>query len=374
MSKLFETTSINGMKISNRFVRSATWEGMATTDGAVTPKLIDTITNLAKGGVGLIISGHTYVSPEGQGSPWQLGIYKDELIDGLKALTAAVHKNGGKIVMQLTHAGNFARENLINRPPLIVSNLNDSPESPQIEMTSQEIQRIVTAFASAAKRAKSAGFDGVQIHSAHGYLLSQFLSPLYNKRQDQYGGNIQNRVKIHLEVYQAVRNSVGHDYPVLIKMNCEDMGENGISPEDSLQAAKMFANVGFDAIELSGGITRAGKFSPIRTGINSEDKEAYFKKYAHLLKKEINVPLMLVGGIRSFEVADRLITEGVADYISMSRPLIREPGLINRWKSGDRQKAKCVSDNLCFDPGLDGRGIYCVTKEREEKRGMHGNN
>ena len=146
------------------------------------------------------------------------------------------------------------------------------------------------------------------------------------------------------------------------------MGENGLSPEDFLQAAKMFADVGFDAIELSGGITRAGKFSPIRTGINSEDKEAYFKKYAHLLKKEINVPLMLVGGIRSFEVADRLITEGVADYISMSRPLIREPGLINRWKSGDRQKAKCVSDNLCFDPGLDGRGIYCVTKEREEKR------
>ncbi|MEA3358622.1 MAG: NADH:flavin oxidoreductase [Thermodesulfobacteriota bacterium] len=374
MSKLFENSSINGMNLPNRFVRSATWEGMATTDGAVTPKLIETITNLAIGGVGLIISSHAYVSPEGQGSPWQLGMYKDELIDGLKALTAAVHKNGGKIVMQLAHAGNFARKNLINRPPLIVSNLDDSAKSPQKEMTSQEIQRIVIAFAKAAQRAQSAGFDGVQIHSAHGYLLSQFLSPLYNKRQDKYGGNIQNRVKIHLETYEAVRNSVGHDYPVLIKMNCEDMGKNGLSPEGFLQAAKMFANVGFDAIELSGGITRAGKFSPIRTGINSEDKEAYFKKYAHLLKKEINVPLMLVGGIRSFEVADRLITEGVADYISMSRPFIREPGLINRWKSGDRQKAKCVSENSCFDPGMNGKGIYCVTKEREEKSEKHENN
>jgi len=369
MNKLFETTSINGMKIANRFVRSATWEGMATTDGAVTPKLIDTITNLAKGGVGLIISGHTYVSTEGQGSPWQLGIYKDELIDGLKALTSAVHKNDGKIVMQLAHAGKFAPKDLINRPPLIVSKLNDFAESSQKEMTPEEIQRIVTDFAGAARRAKSAGFDGVQIHSAHGYLLSQFLSPLHNKRQDKYGGNIQNRAKIHLEIYHAVRELVGSGYPFLIKMNCEDMGENGLSPEDFLQAAKMFADVGFDAIELSGGITRAGKFSPIRTGINSEDKEAYFKKYAHLLKKEVNVPLMLVGGIRSFEVADRLITEGVADYISMSRPFIREPDLINRWKSGDRQKAKCISENSCFDPGMNGKGIYCVTKEREEKRG-----
>jgi len=369
MSTLFETSSINGMNLPNRFVRSATWEGMATADGSVTPQLIETMTNLATGGVGLIISSHAYVSTEGQGSPWQLGIYKDDLIDGLKALTSAVHKNDGKIVMQLTHAGCFAREDLINQPPLVVSALNDRAESPQKEMTPQEIRRIVTAFADAARRARSAGFEGVQIHSAHGYLLSEFLSPLYNKRHDSYGGTIQNRVKIHLDVYHAVRNSVGHDYPVLIKMNCEDLGKNGISPEDSLQAAIMFANAGFDAIEVSGGITRAGKLAPSRPNINAEGKEAYFEKYARLFKKEINVPVMLVGGIRSFEVADRLITEGVADYISMSRPFIREPGLINRWKSGDRQKAQCVSDNLCFDPGLDGRGIYCVTKEREEKKG-----
>jgi 2,4-dienoyl-CoA reductase-like NADH-dependent reductase (Old Yellow Enzyme family) len=368
MSKLFESGTINSMKLSNRFVRSATWEGMSTHDGAVTPKLIETMTVLARGGVGLIMTSHAYIRPEGQAAPWQLGVYKDELIDGLQKMTAAVHECGGKIVLQLAHAGHFAAKQLIGQPPWVVSNFEGLAKSPRKEMTAQDIQEIVVAFADAARRAKSAGFDGVQIHSAHGYLLSQFLSPEFNRRQDHYGGNVGHRARIHLEVYNAIRKAVGKDYPVLIKMNCRDFTENGLNAEDSLQAASLLAKAGIDAIELSGGLMTSDKLSPSRSGINSEDKEAYFKEEGRAFKRQIDVPLILVGGIRSFEVAERLLEDEVADYISMSRPFIREPGLINRWKAGDLHKAECISDNQCFGPGLKGEGIYCVVEKREKTK------
>ena len=364
MSKLFETSRINTLMLPNRFVRSATWEGMATAEGAVTGKLIETMTDLARGGVGLIITSHAYVRPEGQASPWQIGIYKDELIPGLKEMTKAVHNHGGKIIIQLAHAGNFAPKPLIGRPPLVVSNFEGLASSPRQEMTLQDIQEIVRAFADAARRAQSAGFDGVQIHSAHGYLLSQFLSPAFNKRKDAYGGEVRNRARIHLDIYQAIRRVVGDDYPILIKLNGRDFVEEGMSLEDSLQVARLLADAGMDAIEMSGGLITGGKRSPSRSGIDSEEKEAYFWEEARAMKKEIGIPLILVGGIRSFEVAEQLVLDGTADYLSMSRPFIREPDLIARWKAGDRRRAECRSDNLCFKPGLDGEGIYCVVQKR----------
>lgn len=364
MSKLFESTTINGMVLPNRFVRSATFMSMATVDGAVTPKLIETMTTLSRGGVGMIISGYAYVLPEAQMTPTQLGIYKDELVEGLKSMTTEVHKYEGKIIVQLAHTGNFAwaAEQLIGQPPLVVSNFEGLADSPRKEVTSQDIREIVKAFADAARRTKTAGFDGVQIHFAHGYLLSHFLSPAFNKRRDEYGGNITNRSRILLEVYHAIREAVGENYPVLVKMNCRDFIDNGLSLEDSLKVAGMLANAGIDAIELSG-----GQFPDInatsRIGINSKDKEAYFKEEARAFKNEIDVPLILVGGIRSFEVAEQIVEDGIADYISMSRPFIREPDLINRWKAGDRRKAECKSDNLCLGHGSD--GICCPVKENE---------
>ncbi|MBF7084182.1 NADH:flavin oxidoreductase [Desulfallas sp. Bu1-1] len=366
MSKMFESTEINGMELANRFVRSATWEGMAANDGSVTPKLVATMTELARGGVGLIISGHSYVLPEGQAAPWQLGVYKDELIPGLREMTKAVHDCGGKIVMQLSHAGMFAPEKLTGQLPLVVSDLEEPGKKPYREITAQDIREIVTAFADGARRAKAAGFDGVQIHSAHGYLLSQFLSPVYNRRRDEYGGDIQNRARIHIEVYQAIREVVGENYPVLIKLNCKDFVENGLSLEDSLQVGRMLADVGLDAIELSGGLLTGGKLSPSRPGIKSEKEEAYFREEARDFKEAIGIPLILVGGMRSFQVAETLVKDGVADYISMSRPLIREPNLINRWKSGDFSKAECKSDNMCFRAGMSGNGVCCAMKGCEE--------
>ncbi len=367
MSKLFENSIINGMNLSNRFVRSATWEGMATAEGAVTRQLVDATAALARGGVGLIITGHAYVRPEGQASPWQIGIYKDELIPGLWEMTDAVHACEGKIVAQISHAGCFALSRLTGQPPMVVSDFDSlTVKPPRKELNARDIDEIISAFAEAARRAKSAGFDGVQIHSAHGYLLDQFLSPAFNKRRDEYGGDLQNRARIHLAIYNAIRETVGKDYPLLIKINCRDYLENGLDLEESLQVTQLLVDAGLDAVELSGGTFISGPFSPCRTKINSQEKEAYFKEEAIAFKKKIRAPLILVGGMRSFEVAEQLVENRVADYISLCRPLIREPNLINRWKAGDLRKSQCKSDSLCFGPGREGKGIYCTVRKDEE--------
>ena len=365
MSKLFEPGTINSMELSNRFVRSATWEGMAADDGRVTPRLTETMVALAKGGVGMIITSHAYVRQEGQAGPWQIGVYEDKMIDGLKEMAAAVHENGGKIVMQIAHAGNFAVEQLTGLVPWVVSDFEGLAQTPRHEMTVDDIRALTASFAEAAKRAKSAGFDGVQLHCAHGYLLSQFLSPLYNRRMDDYGGSIANRARIHLEVLSAVRKAVGDDFPILAKLNCGDFVEGGLNTADALQVARMLADAGLDALEISGGVITGGRMSPSRM-VKNEEQEAYFKTEARALGDQFKIPLILVGGMRSFETAEALLADGTADFISMCRPFIREPDLVNRWKSGDRRKALCKSDNACFKPGMKGKGIYCVTAEVEK--------
>lgn len=364
---LFESTEINAMKLANRFVRSATWEGMATEDGAATPDLIQLMADLAKGGVGLIVSSHTYVVKQGQAGPWQLGVYADDLLPGLRKMTAAVHTQGGKIVMQLAHAGYHANGKVSGMMPVAPSAVESLAKAPRKALTEEDIQDIAQAFASAAIRAKKADFDGVQIHAAHGYLLSQFLSPIYNHRADAYGGGIQNRSKPLMAVLKAIREAVGNDYPVLIKMNCGDFIENGLVLEDAIQVGKMLAKGGIDAIELSGGLLTGGKMNPSRMGIHSQEKEAYFQKEARAFKTEVQVPLILVGGNRSYETAQQLVDNGIADYISLCRPFIREPGLINRWRSGDLTKSACLSDNKCFGPIRAGKGLFCVMDRKERK-------
>lgn len=359
MSNLFESGIINGMALPNRFVRAATWEGMADDAGGPTPKLIGTMSALAKGGVGLIITSHCYVSPEGQASPAQICMHKDDLAVSLRNMTAAVHDAGGKIVAQLSHAGNFADERLIGTPPFVASAYDGLARTPRREMTEQDIAQTVAAFADAAQRARSAGFDGVQIHGAHGFLLSEFLSPAYNRRTDAYGGSIDNRARFLLEVYRTIRDAVGKDYPILLKINCRDFIENGLTLEDSIKATSLLSEAGLDAIEVSGGMLTERRLSPVRAGIDTVEKEAYFQEEARAFRKQLHIPLILLGGIRSFELAQQLVEEGTADYISMARPFIREPGLINRWKTGDREKARCISDNRCILAGREGKGIYC---------------
>jgi 2,4-dienoyl-CoA reductase-like NADH-dependent reductase (Old Yellow Enzyme family) len=340
MRTLFEPSRISTMSLSNRFIRSATWEGMADDNGKCTPRLVDLMSELAQGMVGLIITGHTYVHQNGRHSPWQLGIDRDELLPGLESMTRAVHESGGKIAVQLGYGGAYLSKSRLRT------------------LSGRDILEAVMSYAQAVIRAKKADFDAVQIFAAHGFLLSQFLCPRYNDRTDRYGGGIQNRARILLEVLDAVRQAVGPDYPVLVKLNAQDFVENGLTLQEAIEIGLMLEESGIDAIELSGGLLNNP--NALRDNIKSEQDEAYFKDEAKAFKEKLKIPLILVGGIRSYNVARQLIEQGIADYVSMSRPFICEPDLVKRWQSGNLAKAACISCNNCVEQVKAGHGVSCI--------------
>ncbi|MGI6657344.1 MAG: NADH:flavin oxidoreductase [Desulfobulbus sp.] len=360
MPTLFEATTINGLSLKNRFVRSATHEAKAGGDGEVTDRLIDYLVALARGGVGLIITGHASVCPEGQASPHQLGIYDDSHIRGLRRLTTALHDNGGVCAAQLAHAG-LRGIGGDNHPALGPAAVTDRGKRNAAAMNEADLRRTVAAFAAAAGRAREAGFDAVQIHAAHGYLLSQFLSPHYNTRDDDYGGPLANRARLLCEVYAAIRKEVGPSFPVLLKINAEDFLENGLTADESLAACRLLADQGIDAVEMSGGTIDSGKNTPWRLGTAKEvEREVYYRRQAAAFKKDCGVPLILVGGFLSFASADEAVRSGLTDYVALSRPLIREPDLIARWAAGDTRKAECSSCNRCFATNLSKEGLFCA--------------
>ncbi|MGB3223756.1 MAG: NADH:flavin oxidoreductase, partial [Desulforhopalus sp.] len=209
------------------------------------------------------------------------------------------------------------------------------------------------------------GFDGIQIHAAHGYLLSQFLSSHYNKRTDSYGGNLENRARLLLEAYKEIRQRVGKSFPVMAKINSEDFLENGITVEETIEVAHMLEDSGMDAIEMSGGTFESGKLIPSRVGTSkSEEREVYYRKAAETFKNKIGIPLILVGGFLSFNVVEEVVASGLADYVALSRPLIREPRLVGRWAGGDRVKALCISCNKCFSTLSTTEALHCAVEKK----------
>jgi len=367
MKQLFEKTKVNQMELKNRFVRSATWEGLANPDDSYSEELTDLVVNLAKGQVGLIINSAAYVSRSGKGNVRQLGIHDDQLISDYKKMVEKVHHEGSKIILQIAHSGARATTQLTNSKPFGPSSIEIEGVISCREITVSEISQIIKDFKDAAVRAKKADFDGVQLHAAHGTLLSQFLSPVFNKRTDKYGGSIQNRVRLILQILSAIKSILGKEFIVMIKINSDDFTAGGFTQSEMLEVATMLESNGIDAIELSGGLgLKISRYTSSREGkIASKEEEVYFRDAAKLYKKRIKVPLILVGGIRSFEVAKELVEKEQADYIALSRPLIREPGLIKRWRSGDTRKATCISCNQCFIPTRSGEGLYCVPDKQK---------
>jgi len=368
--KVSSPKEIGEVLIKNRFVRSATYEGMASEDGKVTDRLVELYKNLAKGGTGLIITGYMYVQQIGKGAPYMTGIDSDGFIPGLKRIADTVHQygDGCKVAVQLVHCG---RQTSLVETPLAPSAvfepvINKMPR----EMTIREIEETIEAFAEAARRAKEARFDAVQFHGAHGYLLSEFLSPYTNRRTDEYGGDTEKRIKIVEDIYNRTVEKVGRDFPVLIKMNVSDFLEGGIDLTESKKIAERLSTLGIAAIETSGGMFETRRYNKnltaSRTKIRSKDKEAYFLPYAREIKKVINIPLILVGGIRSLDVIEKILAEDSADFVSLSRPLIREPDLPNKWlKRTDKPTADCISCNACYKSLMNG-GVRCIQKERTE--------
>jgi 2,4-dienoyl-CoA reductase-like NADH-dependent reductase (Old Yellow Enzyme family) len=397
-SVVFSPARIGNLEIKNRLVRSATYENASTAQGEVSDFLVDLYRNLAKGGVGLIISSAASVYPKSLSFPLAIRADNDSSIPSLKKIPRTVREVNSdcKVMLQLHHPGRQVvhPENTAKLLPLLspalVAYIQKHPEvllppadvvheveptapsavydatfdrTPRV-LTLDEIGEIIEAFAEGVRRAQEAGFDGVQLHSAHGYLLSSFLSPRTNQREDQYGGSTENRARIIKEIYQRARKKVGDRFPILIKMNTTDFLPGGIDLDEALHAGTILSEAGFTAIETSGGMwescTRTREelgWPPLllpesRTGIKTKDQEAYFLSGAKAIKEKTNATVILVGGVRSFSKIEEVLTSKAADFVSLSRPLIRQPDLPNLWRSGEGpDKAECISCNACLPIG-----------------------
>jgi 2,4-dienoyl-CoA reductase-like NADH-dependent reductase (Old Yellow Enzyme family) len=361
---LFEKTWIKSLELPNRAIRSSTWSGVGDGKGYVTDRALEFYGELAGGDIGLILTGYQYVMTNGQGLPFMLGNYDETQTEGLKKLVDTVHKEGGRIAVQLVHCLAKADPKLFFGEGDELWGASAVPYSPAdkvpIEMTREDITRLVQAFAAAAARSRRCGFDGIQIHGAHGFGINQFLSPAWNRRGDMYGGSLLNRYRLVAEILEAIRGEVGKDYPVMFKLSAQDFVGNGLELPESAEIARRLANDGIDAIQVSAccSISNGDQHCAKKMIVKEED-EAYLADFAQYIKESVNVPVMAVGGIRSVPVANGILKKGQADYISMARPLIREPHLIKRWKAGDTASARCISCNRCFETGLKGLGISC---------------
>lgn len=388
MSLLFEPVRIGGLEIKNRFIRSATYYALSDGDGYISEAYVDLMRSLAKNEVGLIMTGYAFVLKSGQASPDMNGIQDDDHIPGYQAMTKAVHDAGGKIALQIMHGG--LRAQLAARTGgdyMTVSLLDNPPDfgGKAREMKEEDILNIIGAFGQAGRRAREAGFDGVQIHGAHGYLVSQFLSPLNNRRRDRWGGSLANRLRFTVEAIRAIKRQAGADFPVMIKFGARDylkrgdgliwgrgmeptpgpvgldsLKDNpGLTIEEGAEAAGVFEKEGLSLIEVSHGLIGTSS-SKMHLGITSPEKEAYFLGDARALRQTTTGPLALVAGLRSLPVMEEIIRSGTADCISLSRPLIREPDLIKRWKEGDRRPADCISCEGCHNRDESGKmHVYC---------------
>ncbi|MFC1901086.1 NADH:flavin oxidoreductase [Chloroflexota bacterium] len=358
-SIVFEPFKIKNLELKNRFVRSATWDGSADDTGAVTDTSVALYEGLAKGGVGLIVTGYSYITSLGQAGPRQYGIHSDDMIPGMKRLVEVAHKAGARIALQMVHAGANSRYLTGKGDKVQVVSSLERINSSHHEMTDEEIEQLVSDYAAAVLRAREAGFDAAQFHGAHGYGMSQFLSPLFNVRTDRWGGSAENRRKLHLEVIRKARQVAGADFPLMIKFAVRDEEEGGLTVDEGMETAKQMEKEGIAAIEASSGVG-----TTTRMMADGGKEQAYLRDRAVAVKKAVDVPVLAVGGIRSLEMAEDIINSGDADLISMCRPFIREPDIINRWQRGETAPATCISCNRCFAVMARGDALECGEDRR----------
>jgi len=354
-SILFTPSKIGQVEIPNRFVRSATHDFMSNKDGSISKRENDLYHNLAQGEIGLIISGHAYVNKRGIASLSQIAVDDDRYIEGLLRVTSDIHTTNSCIFLQISHAGRQTKPKLCGSTPLSPSEVYDPTfQVTPKEMSTEEIHHVIEDFVQAAKRAQEAEFDGIQLHVAHGYLLSSFISPYTNRRTDEWGGNTAARLHIIIEILRKIKKATGADFPVIVKLNSSDFLAHGLILEEAIQIAQLLEKEGIDGIEVSGGMAESGKAS-IWEGLLSEEEEGYFVDSAAQIKKATSIPILGLGGIRTFSVMEKMVEEGKVDFISMSRPFIRDPFLVKKFRTGEIDQSECISCNSCMNP----RGISC---------------
>lgn len=318
MSQLLKPLEVGKLTLLNRLVMPPMATSKAEPDGKISHGVLDYYNEKSQGGyISLIIIEHSFIRQDGKASDLQLSVADDSVVEGLKELANIIHSNGSKAVMQINHAGSATSSEVTGSEPIGPSAVaNPRRGNVPHELSVKEIKDIVNAFKDAAKRVKDAGFDGVEIHSAHGYLLNQFFSPLTNKRADEYGGDVLKRIKVHIEVIKAVREAVGIDFPILLRLGACDYMEGGSTIEDSKTAAKEFEKAGVSIIDVSGGF--CGYVVPGLTG------QGYFSSLTQAIKQIVSIPVILTGGVTEAKAAEELLVQGKADLIGVGRAILRD--------------------------------------------------
>ena len=324
MKKLFEDINLKSLHMANRLVRSATWEGIANRDGSVTEEAYEIYDELAKGGVGAIITGFTSVSANDHYFGGMMRLSDDALIPQYKKFTDIIHAQDVPVITQLALGAYYRGHEQVE------------PD----DMTVDEIHLVRDQFIEAAARAEKAGFEGVQIHVAHFFFLSRFVSPAANHRKDEYGGSTENRARLVTEIIKGIKEKTPHLH-ITAKINCSDFTYGGLEEKESLVMCKLLCEAGLDSIEVSGNGTSV-------SGIRPHKNEGYFVPFAARLAEEVSTPVIVVGGMRSLDVMEDVLNKTKIEMISLSRPLLREPDLPNKMKDGTCNVSKCVSCNACY--------------------------
>jgi 2,4-dienoyl-CoA reductase-like NADH-dependent reductase (Old Yellow Enzyme family) len=366
VNSLLEPARLGPLELRNRIIRAGTGESMGDPSGLVGDDYVELHRALARGGVGLSFTGHMFCHPRGRYGMLQGGIHEDGVIPGLRRVTDAVHREGGLIFAQIAHAG--SQSMMPGNRPLAPSAVPNVMTGRQVDdATEDEIQEAVAAFAAAAGRAMEAGFDGVHIHGANGYLIAEFRSPLTNRRSDGWGGSAQARERFPLEVVRAVRAVVPPDKGLTMKLGFLDMVEDpgGLDTPTAVAGAAAFVEAGLDGIEVSSNLMsdyvsasikpyvavtrrRAAEDLLLHRLHKGPEEEAYFLPFARALRGGVDTSVILVGGLRRLATMETLVAGGEADFISLARPLIREPDLVRRLASGEQTRPACVSCNICL--------------------------
>jgi 2,4-dienoyl-CoA reductase-like NADH-dependent reductase (Old Yellow Enzyme family) len=373
VSELFQPGNIGSMQLKNRLARSATAECLATDDCRLTDKYLLAYTRLAKGGVGLIITGNYYINAIGRALPRLFVLDNDDIIEDMRKVADTVHEHDARIVAQINHGGRQCDPKVIGANPISPSAVRDKfTRVKPTPMSETDIEETIAAFGDAARRVKDAGYDGVQIHGAHGYLVNQFLSGYTNRRTDQWGGPLENRMRFLIEVYQAMRSAVGPDFPLLIKINTDDFVKGGVTLDECVETCKKLDELGIDAIEVSGGILERGliyvkgdvPMDLVTKGRNIVERgvvrlmeksmradaafeDAYFLSNADAVKQAVKAPIITVGGMRKRSIMEEAIRSGKTDFVSICRPFIRQPNLVNQLERGDDDPITCTNCNRC---------------------------
>ncbi|MCM0647387.1 NADH:flavin oxidoreductase [Clostridium swellfunianum] len=318
MANLLKPLESKHISLKNRLVMPPMATSKAEEDGKVSKGILDYYKEKSEGGyIALIVIEHSFIMQQGKASNLQLSIADDSVIESLKDLAHIIHKNSSKAVMQLNHAGSAASQEVTGME-VVGPSAVENPRKGNIPkaLTKEDIKEIIEAFRQAARRTKEAGFDGVEIHSAHGYLLNQFYSPLSNKRSDEYGGDVLSRIRIHLEVIKAVREEVGEDFPILLRLGAADYMSGGSTVEDAVAACREFEKAGVDILDISGGFN--GYIIP------GNNEQGYFYPVTEEIKKAVSIPVILTGGITEASAAERLLAEGKADLIGVGRAIYKD--------------------------------------------------